>query len=71
MSAVQWIAGLVLGACCAAAQAQRAEPVASGLAHPWAVAFIDGGRYLVTERAGRMRVVEANGKVGPAIGGVP
>ncbi|MGZ5272024.1 MAG: PQQ-dependent sugar dehydrogenase, partial [Ramlibacter sp.] len=34
----------------------RAETVATGLSHPWAVAFVDG-RFLVTERAGRMRVV--------------
>ncbi|MGZ5181484.1 MAG: PQQ-dependent sugar dehydrogenase [Ramlibacter sp.] len=48
----------------------RAEVVASGLAHPWAVAFVDG-RYLVTERPGRMRVVEADGKVGAPLAGVP
>lgn len=63
---------LLGGAVFGAALAQpKAEAVASGLANPWAVAFIDGGRYLVTERGGRMRVVEADGKVGPAIAGVP
>ncbi len=45
------------------AGAQAAEPpvdvVASGLAHPWAVAFIDQGRFLVTERPGRIRVYES------------
>jgi glucose/arabinose dehydrogenase len=38
------------------------ETVASGLDHPWAVAFLPGGRFLVTERPGRMRVVEADGE---------
>jgi glucose/arabinose dehydrogenase len=48
----------------------RAETVAKGLSHPWAVAFVDG-RYLVTERPGRMRIVEASGQVGPPLAGVP
>jgi aldose sugar dehydrogenase len=48
----------------------RPETVASGLAHPWAVAFVDG-RYLVTERPGRMRIIEADGRLGPPLAGVP
>ena len=46
-------------------------PVATGLAHPWAVAFLPEGRFLVTERPGRLRVVSADGQVGPAVTGVP
>ena len=53
------------------AEGVRAEPVASGLQNPWGLAFLPQGRFLVTERPGRMRVVEADGKLGPALAGLP
>jgi glucose/arabinose dehydrogenase len=49
----------------------RPEAVAVGLEHPWAVAFLPRGRFLVTERPGRMRVIEADGRVNAPIAGVP
>ena len=63
-----------LAALAGSAQAQtavRAEVLARGLDHPWALAFVDGGRMLVTERPGRLRLVEPDGRVGPPIEGVP
>ena len=53
------------------ALAARLEPVATGLEHPWGVAFLSDGRFLVTERPGRLRVVDAGGRVGPPLAGVP
>ncbi len=66
------LAGLTLPvALPALAQPQRHQQVASELAHPWALAFLPEGRFLVTERPGRLRVIEADGQVNPALIGLP
>jgi glucose/arabinose dehydrogenase len=45
--------------------------VASGLEHPWGLALLPDGRWLVTERPGRLRLVTAQGQVGEPIAGLP
>ncbi len=40
----------------------RVSVVARGLSHPWSLAFLPNGEMLVTERAGRLRIIR-NGKL--------
>ncbi|WP_152092635.1 PQQ-dependent sugar dehydrogenase [Rhizobium dioscoreae] len=48
----------------------KVETIAAGLEHPWAVAVLPDGAYLVTERPGRMRLIR-DGKISAPISGVP
>ena len=49
----------------------RAEVVVGGLDHPWSIAWLPDGSALVTERAGRLRLIR-DGKLDPEpIAGLP
>ncbi len=45
--------------------------VASGLVEPWGLALLPDGRWLVTERPGRLRIITAAGAVGEPVAGLP
>jgi aldose sugar dehydrogenase len=47
------------------------QTIAKGLEHPWSLAFLPDKRMLVTERAGRLRVVSVNGQISEPLAGVP
>ena len=49
----------------------RIETIADGLEHPWAVAQLPDGRFLVTERGGRLLLVDSPGAIPREVAGVP
>jgi glucose/arabinose dehydrogenase len=55
----------------AAAAALKPVTVASGLVDPWGLAFLPDGRMLVTEKAGRMRLVGTDGRLSAPLQGLP
>ncbi|QNE40016.1 PQQ-dependent sugar dehydrogenase [Hymenobacter sp. NBH84] len=49
----------------------RADVITSSLTSPWGITGLPDGRVLVTEKAGRMRIVTASGTVSEPITGIP
>nr|WP_315051809.1 PQQ-dependent sugar dehydrogenase [uncultured Brevundimonas sp.] len=45
--------------------------VASGLEHPWGLAMMPDGRWLVTEKPGRLRIVTGEGRISEPVQGLP
>jgi glucose/arabinose dehydrogenase len=54
-----------------AEQPIRVVPVVTGLSHPWSLAFLPDGDMLVTERAGRLRIIRKGVLDPQPITGVP
>jgi glucose/arabinose dehydrogenase len=71
------LGSLALGvfACADAGDDERSDldlvTITADLEHPWGMAFLPDGRVLVTERPGRLRIIERDGQKGPPIAGVP
>jgi glucose/arabinose dehydrogenase len=49
----------------------RVVTLTDDLEHPWGLAFLPDGRMLVTERPGRLRVVDKDGTLSGPLSGVP
>jgi glucose/arabinose dehydrogenase len=48
----------------------KIETVAEGLEYPWGMTFLPDGRILVTERAGKLRIVSGS-EISPPVAGLP
>ena len=75
MTGRHWALGLILACQChftpTAAADLKPVTVAHGLVNPWGLAFLPDGRMVVTERPGRMRLVDAVGKLSTPLQGLP
>lgn len=49
----------------------KVETVSQGLARPWGLALLPDSRMIVTERPGRVRLVDRDGRLSPPLTGVP
>lgn len=49
----------------------KIERIVNGLTTPWGIAFLPDGRMIVTERAGRLRIIEIGKGVVETISGLP
>ncbi|MFT0891267.1 PQQ-dependent sugar dehydrogenase [Pseudochelatococcus sp. G4_1912] len=47
------------------------ETISSGLENPWGIAFLPDGTFLVTERPGRLRHIDAKGTLSKPVSGIP
>lgn len=75
------VSSAIFSHCCQLAMAQtivdtqdykvRVTTVISGLYHPWGMAFLPDGRMLVTERLGRLRIVESGKLLVAPVAGIP
>jgi len=71
------VSAILVGVACTAGVSSEdddqveVEELASGLKHPWGMAFLPDGKLLVTERDGQLRMLGADKKLSDPVAGVP
>ncbi len=71
MKRILILTGMMFAPYLAGASDVTVETIAEGLENPWSVAFLPDDRMLVTERPGRIRVIDANGLRAEPLAGLP
>lgn len=69
LATAAWLSVAAAGV--ATAASVKVSTVVTGLDHPWAIAFLPEGRSLVTERPGRLRIIDAAGALSTPVAGLP
>ena len=49
----------------------QVNSITTNLSNPWGITALPDGRLLITEKAGRMRIVTTTGEIGSPISGIP
>lgn len=70
LGALLMLSSLLAGAP-ASAQDYEIETLTEGVSYPWSLAFLPDGSFLLTEREGRLRRIDASGELSAPITGVP
>ena len=68
---LSWSTSAQKGQALTEAGAVKIVPIVDSLEHPWGLTFLPDGRMLITERPGRLRILEADSTLSEPVEGLP